>query len=120
MQYPVHAGQRQDAGNRAVRADDYLQFTTLVGDALVRPEHGVEPGRVAELGPAHVHHDHRIVRIARQLCEVPDREPFLTPPKSSAGKRTVSIPSLTLADAVTARAQAELWPGSAVCGLTCR
>jgi hypothetical protein len=42
--------------------------------------------------------DRRTVRIARQLCEVAGRQPFLAPPKSDAGKRTVSIPSLIAAD----------------------
>lgn len=42
--------------------------------------------------------DRRTVRIARQLCEVAGRPPFLAPPKSDAGKRTVSMPALIVAD----------------------
>ena len=41
--------------------------------------------------------DHKTVRVARQLREVAGRQPFLAPPKSDAGKRTVSMPSLIMA-----------------------
>ncbi len=59
---------------------------------------GLRWGELAGLQRADIDCEHRTVRVARQLCEVPGREPFLAPPKSDAGKRTVSIPSLILAD----------------------
>jgi integrase len=55
-------------------------------------------GELAGLQRADIDCDRRTVRIARPLCEVADRQPFLAPPKSDAGKRTVSIPSLIVAD----------------------
>ncbi len=59
---------------------------------------GLRWGELAGLQRADIDCDHRTVRIARQLCEVAGRQPFLAPPKSDAGKRTVSIPSLIVAD----------------------
>ena len=44
---------------------------------------GLRWGELAGLQRADI--DHRTVRIARQLCEVPGRPPFLAPPKSDAG-----------------------------------
>jgi hypothetical protein len=55
-------------------------------------------GELAGHQRADIDCDRKTVRIARQLCEVAGREPFLAPPKSDAGKRTVSMPSLVLAD----------------------
>jgi integrase len=59
---------------------------------------GLRWGELAGLQRADIDCDRRTVRIARQLCEVAGREPFLASPKSDAGKRTVSMPSLILAD----------------------
>jgi integrase len=59
---------------------------------------GLRWGELAGLQRADIDCDRRTVRIARQLCEVAGRQPFLAPPKSEAGKRTVSIPSLIMAD----------------------
>ena len=58
---------------------------------------GVRWGELAGLQRADIDCDRRTVRIARQLCEVAGRQPFLAPPKSDAGKRTVSMPSLIVA-----------------------
>jgi integrase len=59
---------------------------------------GLRWGELAGLQRADIDCDRRTVRVARQLCEVAGRPPFLAPPKSDAGKRTVSIPSLIVAD----------------------
>jgi integrase len=59
---------------------------------------GLRWGELAGLQRADIDCDRRTVRIARQLCEVAGRQPFLAPPKSDAGKRTVSMPSLIVAD----------------------
>ena len=59
---------------------------------------GLRWGELAGLQRADIDCDHRTVRVARQLCEVAGRPPFLAPPKSDAGKRTVSIPSMIVAD----------------------
>jgi integrase len=59
---------------------------------------GLRWGELAGLQRADIDCDHRTIRIARQLCEVPGRPPFLAPPKSDAGKRTVSMPSMIVAD----------------------
>ena len=59
---------------------------------------GLRWGELVGLQRADIDCDHRTVRIARQLCEVPGRPPFLAPPKSDAGKRTVSMPSMIVAD----------------------
>ena len=59
---------------------------------------GLRWGELAGLQRADIDCDHRTVRIARQLCEVAGRPPFLAPPKSDAGKRTVSMPSMIVAD----------------------
>jgi integrase len=59
---------------------------------------GLRWGELAGLQHADINCDHRTVRIARQLCEVAGRPPFLAPPKSDAGKRTVSMPSMIVAD----------------------
>ena len=59
---------------------------------------GLRWGELAGLQRADIDRDHRTIRIARQLCEVPGRPPFLAPPKSDAGKRTVSMPSMIVAD----------------------
>lgn len=55
-------------------------------------------GELAGLQRADIDCDHRTVRVARQLCEVPGRPLFLAPPKSDAGERTVSMPSMIVAD----------------------
>ena len=59
---------------------------------------GLRWGELAGLQRADIDCDRRTVRIARQLCEVAGRQPYLAPPKSDAGKRTVSMPSLIVAD----------------------
>jgi integrase len=59
---------------------------------------GLRWGELAGLQRADIDCDSKTVRIARQLCEVAGRQPFLAPPKSDAGKRTVSMPSLIVAD----------------------
>lgn len=59
---------------------------------------GLRWGELAGLQRADIDCGRKTVRIARQLCEVAGREPFLAPPKSDAGKRTVSMPSLIVAD----------------------
>ena len=59
---------------------------------------GLRWGELAGLQRADIDCDRKTVRIARQLCEVAGRQPFLAPPKSDAGKRTVSMPSLIVAD----------------------
>jgi len=59
---------------------------------------GLRWGELAGLQRADIDCDPRTIRIARQLCEVPGRPPFLAPPKSDAGKRTVSMPSMIVAD----------------------
>jgi integrase len=59
---------------------------------------GLRWGELAGLQRTDIDCDHKTVRIARQLCEVAGRQPFLAPPKSDAGKRTVSMPSLIVAD----------------------
>ena len=59
---------------------------------------GLRWGELAGLQRADIDCDRRTIRIARQLCEVAGRQPFLAPPKSDAGKRTVSMPSLIVAD----------------------
>jgi integrase len=59
---------------------------------------GLRWGELAGLQRADIDCDHRTVRVARQLCEVPGRPLFLAPPKSDAGKRTVSMPSMIVAD----------------------
>ena len=59
---------------------------------------GLRWGELAGLQRADIDCDHRTVRVARQLCEVAGRQPFLAPPKSDAGKRTVSMPALIVAD----------------------
>lgn len=59
---------------------------------------GLRWGELAGLQRADIDCDHRTIRIARQLCEVPGRPLFLAPPKSDAGKRIVSMPSMIVAD----------------------
>jgi integrase len=59
---------------------------------------GLRWGELAGLQRADIDCDHRTIRIARQLSEVPGRPLFLAPPKSEAGKRTVSMPSMIVAD----------------------
>ena len=59
---------------------------------------GLRWGELAGLQRADIDCDHRTVRVARQLCEVPGRPLFLAPPKSDAGKRIVSMPSMIVAD----------------------
>jgi integrase len=59
---------------------------------------GLRWGELAGLQRSDIDCDHTTVRVARQLCEVAGRQPFLAPPKSDAGKRTVSMPSLIVAD----------------------
>jgi integrase len=59
---------------------------------------GLRWGELAGLQRADIDCDRQTVRIARQLCEVAGRQPFLAPPKSDAGKRTVSMPSLIVVD----------------------
>jgi integrase len=59
---------------------------------------GLRWGELAGLQRADIDCDHRTVRVARQLCEVSGRPLFLASPKSDAGKRTVSIPSMIVAD----------------------
>ena len=59
---------------------------------------GLRWGELAGLQRADIDCDHKTVRLTRRLCEVAGRQPFLAPPKSDAGKRTVSIPSLIVAD----------------------
>jgi integrase len=59
---------------------------------------GLRWGELAGLQRTDIDCDHQTVRIARQLCEVAGRQPFLAPPKSDAGKRTVSMPSMIVAD----------------------
>lgn len=59
---------------------------------------GLRWGELAGLQRADIDCDRKTIRIARQLCEVAGRQPFLAPPKSDAGKRTVSMPSLIVAD----------------------
>jgi integrase len=53
---------------------------------------------LAGLQRADIDCDNRTVRVVRQLCEVPGRPLFLAPPKSDAGKRIVSMPSMIVAD----------------------
>jgi integrase len=50
---------------------------------------GLRWGELAGLQRADIDCDRGTIRIARQLCEVAGRQPFLAPPKSDAGKRTV-------------------------------
>ncbi len=59
---------------------------------------GLGWGELAGLQRADIDCDGRTVRIACQLCEVAGRQPFSAAPKSDAGKRTVSIPPLIVAD----------------------
>jgi integrase len=59
---------------------------------------GLRWGELAGLQRADIDCDNRTIRVARQLCEVPGRPLFLAPPKSDAGKRTVSMPSTIVAD----------------------
>lgn len=72
---------------------------------------GLRWGELAGLQRADIDCDRRTVRIARQLCEVAGRQPFLAPPKSDAGKRTVSIPSLIAAD-ISSHLDAFTQPGA--------
>jgi hypothetical protein len=66
---------------------------------------------LAGLQRADIDCDHKTVRVARQLCEVAGRQPFLASPKSDAGKRTVSMPSLIVAD-VSAHLESFTRPGA--------
>jgi integrase len=59
---------------------------------------GLRWGELAGLQRGDIDCDRKTVRVVRQLCEVAGRPPFLAPPKSDAGKRLVSIPSMILPD----------------------
>jgi integrase len=59
---------------------------------------GLRWGELAGLQRRDIDCTRRTIRVARQLCEVAGRPPFLAPPKTDAGKRLVAIPSIILSD----------------------
>jgi integrase len=59
---------------------------------------GLRWGELAGLQRRDIDCNRRTIRVARQLCEVAGRPPFLAPPKTDAGKRLVAIPSVILSD----------------------
>jgi integrase len=59
---------------------------------------GLRWGELAGLQRRDIDCNRKTIRVARQLCEVAGRPPFLAPPKTDAGKRLVAIPSVILSD----------------------
>lgn len=72
-----------------------LRYKTLI---LLACFCGLRWGELAGLQRADVDCERKTIRIARQLCEVAGRPPFLAPTKSDAGKRTVPMPPMIVAD----------------------